>query len=129
MKIEHVALNVSDPAAMAAWYVEYLGMTVARKIEEAPYTHFLADSGGNVMLEVYNNPPDQVPAYATMDPLLLHVAFVSDDPETDKQGLLAAGATLVDDQPLADGSRVVMLRDPWGLAIQLCRRAVPMLKG
>ena len=129
MKIEHVALNVAAPAAMASWYVEHLGMTVARKIDEAPHTHFLADSGGNVMLEVYNNPPDRVPAYAAMDPLLLHVAFVSDDPDADKQGLIEAGATLVDDQPLADGSRVVMLRDLWGLAIQLCKRAVPMLKG
>ena len=79
------------------------------------------------MLEVYHNPPDQVPLYSRMDPLLLHVAFVSADPEADKSALLAAGATLVKEEHLTDGSYLVMMRDPWGLAIQLCKRSQPML--
>jgi hypothetical protein len=57
-----------------------------------------------------------------------HMAFVSEDPESDKAKLLSAGATPVDDQVLEDGSRLVMMRDPWGLAIQLCKRSQPMLK-
>ena len=129
MKLEHFALNVADPVAMAAWYVEHLGMTIEHCLAEAPYTHFIADSGGTMMMEIYNNPPDGVPPYAEMDPLLLHFAFVSTDPDTEKAALLTAGATLVDDFCLDDGSRIVMLRDPWGLAFQLCKRARPMLKG
>ncbi|MBN2581005.1 MAG: VOC family protein [Pirellulales bacterium] len=128
MKLEHVALNVMDPVAMAAWYVEHLGLAIVRQVAEAPYTHFLADSSGTILLEIYNNPPDQIPPYTEMDPLLLHVAFVSVDPEADKVALLAAGATLVEETRLSDGSHLVMLRDPWGLAIQLCKRAMPMLK-
>jgi glyoxylase I family protein len=127
MKIEHFALNVTDPASVATWYTKHLGLKVVRSMNAAPFTHFLADDSGNVMLEIYNNPPDQVPPYAKMDPLLLHVAFVSKDPEADKTALLDAGATLCVDQHLDDGSHLVMLRDPWGLAIQLCKRAVPML--
>jgi catechol 2,3-dioxygenase-like lactoylglutathione lyase family enzyme len=127
MRIEHLALNVADPVAMAAWYGEHLGLKIVRRIAEAPYTHFLADSTGTMLLEIYNNPPDQVPPYAEMDPLLLHVAFISENPAVDKAALLAAGATLVDDQHFDDGSHLVMLRDPWGLAIQLCKRGVPML--
>ena len=127
MKLEHLALNVDDPVAMATWYVEHLGLTTVRQVADAPYTHFLADSAGTMLLEIYKNPPDQVPPYAEMDPLLLHVAFVSVDPESDMDALLAAGATLVEDQRFDDGSHLVMLRDPWGLAIQLCKRAVPML--
>jgi glyoxylase I family protein len=127
VKLEHVALNVSDPAAMADWYTQYLGFEIARSAKTPPYTHFLKDSGGTMMIEIYHNPPDQVPAYAQMNPLLLHVAFVSVDPEADKSRLLGAGATLVQDQQLADGSRLIMMRDPWGLSIQLCRRATPML--
>ena len=84
MKLEHFALNVADPVAMAAWYVEHLGMTIEHCLAEAPYTHFIADSSGTMMIEIYNNPPDQVPPYAEMDPLLLHFAFVSDDPDADK---------------------------------------------
>ena len=94
---------------------------------DAPYTHFLADSSGTILLEIYNNPPDQVPPYAAMDPLQLHVAFVSEDPETDKIALLDAGATFVEELFFDDGSHLAMLRDPWGLAIQLCKRGDPML--
>ena len=127
MKLEHFALNVNDPVAMAIWYSEHLGLSIVRQVEGAPYTHFLADSSGSILLEIYNNPPDQVPPYAEMDPLLLHVAFVSEDPESDKDALIGAGAKLVEELRLADGSHLVMLRDPWGLPIQLCKRAVPML--
>jgi glyoxylase I family protein len=28
MKIEHIAFNVADPVAVAAWYAEHLGLTV-----------------------------------------------------------------------------------------------------
>ncbi len=127
MKIEHIALNVEKPVEMAEWYVEHLGMSVARQDEEPPYVHFLKDSTGKVMIELYNNPADQVPDYRSMDPLLMHLAFVSGAPGQDKADLLEAGATLVDDSTLPDGSRIIMMRDPWGLAIQLCKRAKPMI--
>jgi glyoxylase I family protein len=127
MKIEHVAFNVSDPVAMSAWYCTHLSMQVKRKLDQAPFTHFLADSGGQVMVEIYRNPPDAVPDYRAMHPLLLHLAFVSLNPSSDRDRLLAAGASLEDDLQLPDGSHLVMLRDPWGLAIQLCKRASPMV--
>ena len=128
MKIEHVAFNVSDPIRMADWYVKHLGMEIVRKLDAMPHTHFLGDGSGAMLIELYHNPPDQVPAYASMDPLLLHLAFVSEDPERAKPKLQAAGATFVSEQRLDDGSHLVMLRDPWGLAIQLCKRGKPMLK-
>lgn len=129
MKIEHVALNVAAPVSMAQWYCSHLGMSVAFKLDRAPFTHFLADSSGTVMLEIYNNPADQVPAYEDMDPLLLHIAFVSENPIEDKEALVTAGARVVEEMRLKDGSILVMLRDPWGLALQLCKRGKPMLKG
>lgn len=127
MKIEHFAVNVDDPLAMSDWYEQYLGLSVVKKSKQAPYMTFLADDSGRVMIEIYNNPVDQVPDYKNMDPLILHLAFVSDNPEIDKVRLLDAGATLVSDERLEDGSHLVMLRDPWGLAIQLCKRNKPML--
>jgi catechol 2,3-dioxygenase-like lactoylglutathione lyase family enzyme len=127
MRIEHVAFNVSDPRGMAAWYCEHLGFIVKRKQDEAPYTHFLADGSGQVMIEIYCNPADEVPAYAAMDPLLLHLALVSADPESDAARLTAAGAREVDEVRLADGSHLKMLKDPWGLSLQLCRRTQAMV--
>jgi len=129
LKIEHVAWNVADAVSMAAWYVEHLGMRVVRKIDAPPHVHFLADAGGVVVLEIYSNPADQVPAYATMHPLRFHLAFAADDPDAAMSALLHAGATFVEAQTLADGSRLLMLRDPWGLALQVCRRAQPLLPG
>ncbi len=127
MKMEHVALNVSDPVEMAAWYTKHLGFEIGRSMTTPPYTHFLKDSGGTIMIEIYHNPPDQVPFYSKMHPLLLHLAFVSANPEADKLRLLEAGATWVQDEHLPDGSYLVMMRDPWGLAIQFCKRGKPML--
>jgi len=127
MLIEHVAFNVSDPLAIAAWYCEHLGFTVKRKLDKPPYTHFLADGSGRMMIEIYCNPADQVPAYSAMHPLLLHLAFVSADPEGDAARLTAAGAREVDEAQLADGSHLKMLKDPWGFSIQLCKRGQPMV--
>ncbi|MFC6998911.1 VOC family protein [Rufibacter roseus] len=127
MKLEHFALNVEDPIAMAAWYVEHLGMTVVRQMPEAPFTTFLADDSGRIMVEIYLNPADEVPDYRSMNPLLVHLAYVSENPTADKERLCAAGATLVSDAHLEDGSHLIMLRDPWGLALQLCKRGTPML--
>ncbi|AKD03747.1 VOC family protein [Pontibacter korlensis] len=127
MKLEHFALNVEDPIAMAKWYVAHLGLRVVKQQKEAPYMTFLADDSGRVMIEIYRNPADEVPPYRTMNPLLVHLAFVSENPAQDKERLMKAGASLESDQQLEDGSHLVMLRDPWGLSMQLCKRGTPML--
>ena len=36
MTLEHLALNVPDPTAAAAWYAENLGLRVAKVIPGAP---------------------------------------------------------------------------------------------
>lgn len=126
MKLEHVAFNVTDPEAMAAWYCTHCGLRVVRHIPQPAQTHFLADSDATV-LEIYCNPPDQVPEYRKMNPLLFHLALASANPTADAQRLLAAGATYVEEVKLPDGSHLIMLRDPWGLALQLCKRATPLL--
>lgn len=128
MKIEHFALNVAEPLQLADWYVAHLGLRIVKKMEESPYMIFMADDSGTIMLEIYNNPKAAVLDYQQFHPLSLHTAFVSDHPTQDKERLIEAGAELLSDDVLEDGSHLVMLRDPWGLAVQLCKRAVPMLK-
>ena len=127
MKIEHIAINVEDPAAMARWYTENLGLTIVKQDHNAPYMTFLADDSGQMMIEIYKNPADQLPEYRSMHPLILHLAFVSDNPSEDMKRLVVSGATIVSDEILDDGSHLIMLRDPWGLCIQLCKRAISML--
>ena len=127
MTIEHLALNVPDPVAFAAWYGTHLGLRVVRHLPQPHQTHFLADEGGGI-LEVYRNPPDQVPDYRAQHHLILHVAFRSADAAADAARLIAAGATPVEEVRPPDGSLIVMLRDPWGLALQLCQRTTPLIR-
>lgn len=128
VRLEHVGLNVADPVKAAQWYVDNLGMKVLREGPAPINARFIGDADGNMMLELYHNPPEAVPNYATMDPLLLHVAFLVDDVEAIRSKLLAVGATAVGEVTTTEaGDKLAMLRDPWGLAIQFVHRADPML--
>jgi catechol 2,3-dioxygenase-like lactoylglutathione lyase family enzyme len=127
MKIEHIAFQVADPATMADWYVRHLGFSVRRSSEEPVVARFLADVSGAVMLEVYRNPKVPVPDYASMDPALLHVAFLCDDLSGTIAHLTAAGASLVCGPEMLGEDELAMLRDPWGLALQLAKRKHAMI--
>lgn len=122
MRFEHIALNVAEPKAMAAWYCQHLGLRVRRALPDAAQTHFLVDDSDQMMLEIYCHPDAALPDYSNMHPLVLHLAFVSADPYADCKSLQKAGAKWVDEVNLADGSLLLMLRCPWGVALQLCRR-------
>jgi len=129
MKIEHIAYMVHRPPEVAAWYCRHLGFTIRRSQATSPWTHFLADETGTTVLEIYNNPACVVPDYATWDPLLFHIAFSCPDLPAERARLVAAGATLVGEPTLTPaGDTLAMLRDPWGLAIQLAARREPLVK-
>ena len=122
MKLEHVALNVSDAPAAAAWYAEHLGLRIAKHFDEPPHIHFLADDAGS-MIELYSNPAGEFPDYEQMSPYTLHLAFAVDDLAATHERLLQAGATAagpIDTTPAGD--LLAFLRDPWGTTIQLVRR-------
>ena len=125
MKFEHFALNVSQPPVHADWYVEHLGFRIARKRDDAPFTHFLADETGRTIFELYSNPKAAIPDYAKAHPLCFHVAVVADDARAERARLELAGATVFAEEPQPDGTLLIMLRDPWGVPLQLCQRTQP----
>lgn len=128
MKIEHLALNVSEPLPMARWYVDHLGLTIKRRFLEAPWGHFLADDSGTVMIEIYGNEIAPRLDFPSVTPAALHLAFVSKAVSEDVKRLTAAGATLVSGPELAaNGDELAMLRDPWGVCIQLVKRSTPLI--
>lgn len=129
MNIEHIALNVADPVAMTEWYTRHLGMRVARAIPGPTNTHFLADESGRVVLEIYHHAKAPVPDYRSMDPFMLHIAFVADDVKAIRDRLLKAGASAADEITVAPtGDELTMLRDPWGVPIQFVKRAKPLVE-
>jgi glyoxylase I family protein len=50
MKIEHFALNVEDPVALAQWYIEHFGLKIESQLKLAPFTAFLADDSRRVLM-------------------------------------------------------------------------------
>ncbi len=128
MRVEHIALQVADPIALADWYVKHLGFTIARKGTGPSLAHFMADGAGHTVFEFYHNQAAPVPDYPAMSTVTLHLAFHSDDLPSTRDQLLAAGATLVENVTTsAKGDQLAMLRDPWGIPLQLIKRAIPLL--
>ncbi len=127
MKLEHIALNLPEPKAAAAWYAENLGLKIVKATDAAPFVHFLADDGGS-MLEFYRNPAAEPPDYAEINPFTLHLAFATEDILATHEQLLAAGAAATGDvETTPAGDQIVFLRDPWGVALQLVSRKAPLL--
>jgi uncharacterized glyoxalase superfamily protein PhnB len=129
VRLEHFALQVPEPAAMADWYVKHLGFKVARAGDAPAHARFILDSAGLSMIEIYHNPSASLPDYQKVHPLHLHLAVVTEDPKADRDRLVTAGAKLVEDHSKSPaGDEFVMLRDPWNVPLQLVKRAEPMLK-
>ncbi len=123
MKFEHFALNVLHVDLVVSWYVRHLGLQVVNAQKDPPYMTFLADSSQRVFLELYHRPDEAITDFSGQHPLTFHMAFISMNAEFDKDRLVGEGATFVDEVNKEDGSHLVMLRDPWGLPLQLCQRA------
>ena len=125
MKFEHFALNVPDSRNQSRWYVDHVGFKIVRHRDDAPFTHFLADDSGRIVVELYTNSVAAIPNYAATHPLCFHFAVITTDAKAERARLEAAGATLALEEPLSDGSLLIMMRDPWGIPLQLCQRAKP----
>jgi catechol 2,3-dioxygenase-like lactoylglutathione lyase family enzyme len=130
MKIEHVAFSVSDPVAMADWYVKHLGLRVARSGGPAQNNvRFLADDSGLAMIEIYRSPDVAPPDFRTLHPYIVHLAFLADDVKAERDRLIRAGAVAEGGvATTADADELCFLRDPWGFCLQLVKRAKPMLQ-
>ena len=124
MIFEHVALNVKNIKDIKDWYVANVGLKVVSEQTEAPFMTFFEDSSGRVILELYHRPDEEITDFKTKHPLTFHMAFVSKNAEKDKIRLLDKGASLVEEITKEDGSHLVMLRDPWGMPLQLCHRTI-----
>lgn len=123
MTFEHFALNVVDINGVVNWYCTHLGLTIANQQKVSPFMTFLADSTDRVVIEFYKREDESAEDFSNRHPLTFHVAFVSENAEEDKQRLLKAGASFFEEIFKEDGSHLVMLRDPWGMPLQLCQRA------
>ena len=122
MIFEHFAINVNNIDARIAWYVAHIELEVVSAQKEPPFMTFMADSGGHVIMELYHRADEEITDFRAQHQLTFHVAFVSENAQADKERLVAEGASYVEEVKKDDGSHLVMLRDPWGMPLQLCQR-------
>jgi uncharacterized glyoxalase superfamily protein PhnB len=127
--IEHFAMNISDSRGKAKWYVENLHSVIVRDGKAPTYGMFIADTEKNMMFELYQQQDYPVVDFTTISHMSIHIAFMVPDVQQTQKSLVAAGATVVENgSKKSSGDIVAMLRDPWGLPIQLVKRVKPMLK-
>lgn len=125
--LEHLAIDVADPIAVADWWCKNLGFTITMQKDDETHTTFIVDASGRMAVEMYRARTQPVPPeYSAMDPLTLHFGFTSKDVDADIERLLKAGATLVthDKSPGFDGA---MMKDPFGISIQFVKREKSVL--
>jgi glyoxylase I family protein len=126
MNLEHFALQVPEPIAMAEWYVKNLGCKIARAGGEPSHGRFL--TVGSVLFEIYNDPKVSVPDYSKIETLHLHIAFKSENLKADRDRLVKAGARVAADIKTTDeGDEIMILRDPWNVPLQFVKRKDPMI--
>ncbi|MFC4221347.1 VOC family protein [Flagellimonas marina] len=125
MIFEHFAVNVENLGLVVDWYMTHMGLNPRVSDWKPPFVTFLEDSTGRVVLEFYQRTDAPVTDFSKENSLSFHVAFVSENAENDKKRLVESGATFELEVQLEDGSHIVMLRDPWGMPLQLCQRANP----
>lgn len=127
MKIEHFAINVKDPKAIAAWWEKNLGIKIIRADQEPPYIHFLADDNDETLIELYANDAGEYMEYGALSHFTFHIAFATDKIIEESERLMAAGATAGSDMiTLGNGDKFQIVRDPWGIAIQIIQRTTPL---
>ena len=74
------------------------------------------------------NPKAPIPDYRAMDPFVFHIAFLADDVAGERKRLLAAGAAHAGEVTTNEaGDVMTFVRDPWGLTVQLMKRAKALL--
>ncbi|WP_421876794.1 VOC family protein [Marinoscillum sp.] len=122
MRFEHFAINVKAPVKMAEWYCEHLGLHLVYEQEEPPFMRFLADEADQVVMELYQNPNAPITDHSKNHPLVFHMAFESADAQLDKERLVAAGASFIEEKIPEQGTHLVMMRDPWGIPLQVVQR-------
>ncbi len=127
--IEHMGFNVKNPVAVAEWYIKNLGMKLVRKGTAPLFVTFISDKGNHMMMEFYNKEKFPKLDFSTINYMSFHFAFMVDSINTVEKRLLKNGATLVEGiSQTPAGDKVLMLRDPWGMPLQLVERIEPMLK-
>ena len=65
--LEHPAIDVADPVAVADWWCKNLGFTITKQKDDETHTTFIVDASGRMAIELYRARTQPVaPDYASI---------------------------------------------------------------
>ena len=121
-RIEHIGFVISDPCGAADWYAKHLGFIKLRAAANNSVA-FIRDPCSGLIFELIGNPDIHPLEQDLTHPLQVHIALKSNNIMEDRQKLINAGASFVMDCRTDDpDARVCILKDPFGLYLQLAER-------
>jgi hypothetical protein len=124
LNIEHIGICVTAPISMGVWYRDNLGFKIIRSVgDDADGVSFVADRKDGTILELGKLPEGPPLDGRRLLPLQLHIAIECENPSTEAERLINAGAELVGESPrnTYQGEKI-LIRDPWGYTIQIVNR-------
>ncbi len=129
MNIEHIGFLSHEPIQMGQWYKDNLGFRIIIVDgSDSDGVVFLEDDNGTV-LEIGNLPGISPVDFRLHHPLSFHLAIECLSPENEAKRLVEAGAELVGESlKNAHKGEKILVRDPWGLTIQLLNRKIKLKK-
>lgn len=122
--LEHPGIAARNPAALAKWYMEKLGMKLLRQTGE---TTFFVGFEGGACIEIYQAKTDAPPIADNYVSGLTHIAFYTDAFEETRQRLLQAGVTPAAEMVIRPGLRLALMRDGEGNLFHITQRDQPLI--
>ena len=119
--VDHAAIAATDPASLARWYCDALGLRILFRNDQEPATYLVGgDSGG--MIEIMPDNGDLRQERRFYAPGISHLALSVSDFDATMAALAAAGVDLAEHLAAAGGGRIANFHDPEGNAIQIITR-------
>jgi len=127
IRFEHFAFNTPDQKSTALWYVEFLDLKIpwSKDIDKANLNRnyrvpYVGDSGNNMSLELYSK--DVEFSLSNQPHNVIHIAFLTDQPEKLAKRLIYGGAVQVNSVTDLNGDIIIDLYDPDKMPIRLIKR-------
>ncbi|MGK9477972.1 VOC family protein [Melioribacter sp. OK-6-Me] len=124
--VEHIAFNLLNAVGTGDWFVDKLNMIIIKQNNASDFGRFVADSGKNLLFELYQNSEAPVLNFNDILPAQFHVAFSVENIDKIKE-ILKDCEIAQDLFTTESGDKIMVLRNKDGVPLQFVQRKKPML--
>jgi len=134
IRFEHFAFNTPDQKTAALWYIEFLDLIIpwSKDIDKTTFERnyrvpYVGDADNNMSLELFGK--DIESSLSNQPHEVIHIAFLTDEPEQLAERLVYGGAVQVGDKQIEkNGDVIIDIYDPNKMPIRLIKRKKVILK-